>query len=69
MLLFACKKFDNYVYGRPITVETDHKPFVTIPNKPLHAVPTRLQKMMLTLYRYNINIVYKHGKHMYIVLI
>jgi hypothetical protein len=65
-VVFACKRFDDYVYGRPITVETDHKPLVTILNKPLHAAPTRLQKMMLVLHRYNIDITYKQGKELHI---
>ena len=65
-VVFACKRFDDFVYGRPIEVETDHKPLVTILNKPLCAAPTRLQKMMLTLYRYNINITYKQGKELHI---
>ena len=65
-VVFACKRFDDFVYGRPIEVETDHKPLVTILNKPLCAAPTRLQKMMLTLCRYNINITYKQGKELHI---
>ena len=65
-VVFACKRFDDFVYGRPIEVETDHKPLVTILNKPLCAAPMRLQKMMLTLYRYNINITYKQGKELHI---
>ena len=65
-VVFACKKFNHYIYGREITVETDHQPLITILRKPLNSAPTRLQKMMLQLQRYNINIVYKRGKELYI---
>ncbi|GFR85654.1 polyprotein [Elysia marginata] len=28
-VVFACEKFHQYTYGRPINVENDHKPFVS----------------------------------------
>jgi hypothetical protein len=65
-VVFACTKFHDYIYGRPVIVETDHQPLVTIFNKPLHAAPVRLQKMMMQLQRYNIKIQYKRGKELYI---
>ena len=65
-VVFACRKFDDYVYGKKITVETDHKPLVTILNKPLHSAPTRLQKMIMILYRYDIKLVYKKGQELHI---
>ena len=34
-LVFGCQKLDEYIYGREITLETDHKPLVSIPKKPL----------------------------------
>ena len=60
-VVFACSKYDHYIYGKRITVETDHKPLVTIKNKPLHSAPTRLQKMLMKLHRYNIDLVCKAG--------
>jgi hypothetical protein len=63
---FACKKFNDYIYGKEIVVETDHQPLITIVNKPLHTAPTRLQKMLLQLQRYNFTLVYKPGKELYI---
>uniref|UniRef100_A0A671SIQ6 Reverse transcriptase/retrotransposon-derived protein RNase H-like domain-containing protein n=1 Tax=Sinocyclocheilus anshuiensis TaxID=1608454 RepID=A0A671SIQ6_9TELE len=29
-LVYACQKFHDYIYGRPVTVETDHQPLITI---------------------------------------
>ena len=65
-VLFACKKFDQYIYGKSVIVETDHQPLVTIFNKPLRSAPMRLQKMMLSLQRYNITLTYRKGKEMYV---
>lgn len=65
-IVFACTKFHQYIYGKPIIVETDHKPLVTIMNKPLLSAPARLQSMMLSLQRYNIQLIYKKGKELYL---
>ena len=65
-MVFACSKYDHYIYGKRITVETDHKPLVTIKNKPLHSAPTRLLKMLTKLHRYNIDLAYKAGQELHI---
>lgn len=44
-ILFGCKRFHQYVYGRRNTVETDHRPLI-IMKKPLAAAPARLQRML-----------------------
>ncbi len=61
-ILFACERFHDYVYGRKVTVETDHQPLTSIFKKPLFAAPARLQRMLLRLQQYDIDIVYKKGK-------
>uniref|UniRef100_A0A3B3C2B3 Gypsy retrotransposon integrase-like protein 1 n=1 Tax=Oryzias melastigma TaxID=30732 RepID=A0A3B3C2B3_ORYME len=65
-VVFACMKFKDYIYGKATTVETDHQPLVTILKKPIHAAPARLQRMLLRLQCFNITLVYKKGKHMYL---
>ncbi len=65
-IVFSCRKFHQYIYGKEILVETDHQPLVTIMNKPLLNAPARLQSMMLTLQRYNLKLVYKKGKELYL---
>ena len=57
---------DHSVYGRAITVETDHKPLIAIVKKPLSSAPKRLQHMLLWLQRYNFTLVYKPGSQMLI---
>ena len=65
-VVFVCNKFHDYICGKRITVETNHQPLVSILNKPLHKAPLRLQRMMIVLQRYDINIVYKKGKELYV---
>ena len=61
-VLFGCKRFHQYVYGRDVIVQTDHKPLVPIMDKPIHAAPPRLQRMILQLQRYSIKLVFVPGK-------
>ncbi|CAI5648726.1 unnamed protein product [Oreochromis niloticus] len=65
-VVFACTKFNDYIYGKQIQIETDHQPLVTILNKPIHSAPARLQRMMLRLQKYNFQMVYKKGSQMYL---
>ncbi len=47
-----------------MTVETDHKPIETIHRKPLHTAAKRLQRLLMRVPQYDINIQYKQGKQM-----
>ena len=49
-----------------VTVHTDHQPLETIFKRPLHCAPKRLQRMMMRLQRYRINVVYKKGTTLYL---
>ena len=57
----ACEKWDLWLYGKKVTIHTDHQPLETIFKRPLAKAPRRLQKLMLRLQRYSINVVYKKG--------
>lgn len=61
-ILFGCKHFHQYVYGHSVRVETDHKPLVSIVKKPISAAPPRLQRMLLQLQRYDIDLYHLPGK-------
>ena len=51
-IVFACKHFEPYVYGRDcVNVETNHQPLVSIVIKPKDKAPCRLQRMLLQLQR------------------
>jgi len=45
-------------------VETDHKPLEAIFKKPLYQAPARLQKIIMSVQKYPINLVYCPGKQL-----
>ena len=49
-----------------MTIHSDHKPLETIFKKTLITAPKRLQRMLLQLQKYNLLVIYKPGKRMYI---
>ena len=61
-IVFACEKFHQYIYGKRVHVQSDHKPLESILKKPLVVAPARLQRMMLRLQKYDVHIAYKPGK-------
>ncbi|KAL5020231.1 hypothetical protein ScPMuIL_003123 [Solemya velum] len=66
-IVFACEHFNQYIFGRDIIhVQSDHKPLQSIFNKPLLSAPKRLQRMLLRLQRYRLEVKYKKGTEMYI---
>ena len=59
-------KFHYYVkklYGRGVTVETDHKPLEAIFKKHLTTAPPRIARMMLRVQKYDAEIKYVQGKN------
>ena len=65
-IVFGCDKFRDYIYGRTVTVEADHKPLENIFKNPLHQPPLRLQRMLLKLQRYSLKVVYKKGAELFV---
>ena len=66
-IVFGCEKFSQYISRREkVTVESDHKPLQSIFKKSLLHAPMRLQRMMLRLQRYNLDVVYKPGSQMFV---
>ena len=66
-IVFGCQKFSQYITRREkVTVESDHKPLQSIFKKSLLCAPSRLQRMMLRLQRYNLEVVYKPGTQMFV---
>ena len=54
-IVYGFEKFHSYVYGRPVDVQTDHNPLVSIVKKELHKASPRLQKLLLRLMKYHVN--------------
>ena len=65
-IFFGCKRFHQYLYGRKVKVETDHKPLVPIFKKTLSTAPPRLQRMLLQLQSYDLDVTYVPGKQIHI---
>lgn len=63
-VVFAFSKFHQYVYGKDVVVESDHKPLEMIAKKALAAAPPRLQRMLLRLQQYSFQLQFKPGKDM-----
>ena len=63
-VIFGVKKFHQYIYGRDITVCTDHKPLLGLFGES-RAIPalasSRIQRWSLTLAAYRYKLVYKPG--------
>ena len=57
-ILFACEKLHRYTFGRKIIVHTDHKPLQAIFQKPVSLAPSRLQRMLLCLSKYDTQVKY-----------
>ena len=61
-LIFGIKKFDQYLYGRAFTLNTDHKPLITILG-PKNGVPSiaaaRMQRWALLLSAYSYTIQFR----------
>lgn len=60
---FGCRKFHQYIYGKELTVETDHKPLESIFKKPMDRAPPRLRRIRLEVAQYNPTVVYVKGSN------
>ena len=66
-IVFACTKFDQYIYGRTmVKLHTAYKPLEIIFKKVLLAAPKRLQCMLLKLQEYNLQVQYKRAVEVHI---
>ena len=65
-LVWACEKFSDYVIGRPIHLETDHKPLVPLLSKTyLDCLPPQIVRFRLRLMQFNYTISHIPGKLLY----
>jgi hypothetical protein len=62
-VVFGCERFHKFLYGKSdVTIESDHKPLEAIMQKPIHAAPMRVQRMILKLQPYEFRLIYTKGK-------
>ena len=53
-VVFACQRFHQYIYEKKVQIESDHKLLESIMKKAMQNTPPRLQRMLLTLQKYDI---------------
>ncbi|UYV64550.1 K02A2.6-like [Cordylochernes scorpioides] len=66
-IVFACERFHQYILGKcQVIVQTDHKPLLSIFKKSILKAPQRLQRMLLRLQRYNLELKHVQGSQMHL---
>ena len=66
VVVFECNRFYQCIYNKHVIVESDHQPLETIRKKLLDKSSLRLQRMLLNLQRFDIEVKYKPGTELYI---
>ena len=62
-VIWAGEHFHVYIFGKPITIYTDHKPLVSLYGNPNSKPPARIERWSLRLQPYDALIVYRPGSH------
>jgi len=57
-IVFWCKQFYYYLYGRKVNAKADHKPLDNIVSKPLKKAPTRIQQILLQIQPYDLTLIF-----------
>ena len=62
---WACEKFNDYILGKDILIETDHNPLVPIfGSKTLDELPPRIQRFLMRLMKYSFKMIHVPGKEL-----
>ena len=66
-LTWACTRFRDYLIGITFTLETDHKPLISLLGtaQSLDQLPPRIQRMKMRLMGFSYTIIHVHGKKLY----
>ena len=64
-ICFGCHRFHDYVYGKEIRIETDHKPLLVIMAKPIYKLLACMQRMRIQ--NYNATLTHVQGTNMFFV--
>ena len=51
-IVFACERFNAFLYGQDFLVLNDHKPLQALFQKPILKAPPRIQRFLLSLQKY-----------------
>ena len=63
-IITGIEYFHQYLFGKKFILYTDHKPMENLVLKPLVDTSPRIQRLMLRLTQYHMDVVYKSGKSM-----
>ena len=61
-IVWACEHLHLYIYGKPATVYTDHKPLESIFGNPSSKPPPRIERWALRLQPYQLTVHYRKGE-------
>ena len=61
-IVFALERLNHYTFGRTITVQSHHQPLQSIWKKSIVSASPRLQRLLLRLAHYDLNIEFLRGK-------
>ena len=61
-IVFVLERLNHYTFGRTITVQSDHQPLQSIWQKSIVSTSPRLQRLLLRLAHYDLNIEFLRGK-------
>ena len=61
-IVFALERLNHYTFGRTITVQSDHQPLQSIWKKSIVSTSQRLQRLLLRLAHYDLNIEFLREK-------
>ena len=65
-ICYGSERFRQYVIGKKVHIQSNHKPLEMIVTKPINMAPLQLQRMMIKLQSYDVHIMYCIGKEMYL---
>ena len=65
-ILYSVEKFEYFIYGKKTIVHSDHRRLHAIFQKPVSATTPRLQRMLIRIARFDLEILYQSGKSMYV---
>ena len=61
-IVFALERLNHYTFDRTVTVQSDHQPLQSIWKKSIVSASPRLQRLLLRLAHYHLNIDFLRGK-------
>ena len=63
-IAFGCERFHQYIFAKKVKCQTDHQPLVTVFKRPFQRNPVRLQRLLLRLQRYDLDVTFIPGKQL-----